>query len=70
MKTYKKHTVYKLNDEGTSAGEPRYQWITDDNTPNQQIPLVVGNADYDCMVSEIKYTLLVSVLVQFERSVS
>jgi len=53
MKTYKKHTVYKLNDEGTSTGEPRYQWITDDNMSNQQIPLAVGNADYDRIISEI-----------------
>ena len=53
MKTYKKHTVYKLNDEGTSAGESRYKWITDDNMPNQNIPISVGNTDYDRIISEI-----------------
>jgi len=53
MKTYKKHTVYHLNAEGTSTGEPRYQWITDDNMLNQQIPISVGNTDYDRIISEI-----------------
>jgi len=53
MKTYKKHTVYKLNAEGTSTGESRYKWITSDNMPNQNIPLVVGNADYDRIILEI-----------------